>query len=81
MHICIICIIIVNGFLLLSAFLEYQSNSVSLGSVGNRIITSGGHVVTTVPGLVGSSSNKPVVVNAAQLGSGRHQVVEALGLI
>lgn len=40
----------------------------SLGSVGNRIITS-------VPGLVGSSSNKPVVVNAAQLGSGRHQVV------
>ncbi|KAK3854700.1 hypothetical protein Pcinc_038830 [Petrolisthes cinctipes] len=52
---------------------QNQSNSMSLGSVGNRIITSGGHVVTTLPGLVGSSSNKPVVVNATQLGTGRHQ--------
>ncbi|XP_071525010.1 protein lin-54 homolog isoform X3 [Panulirus ornatus] len=49
--------------------LQQNQNSISLGSMSNRIITSGGQVVTTVGGLSNSSSNnKPVVVNTSQLG-------------
>lgn len=44
--------------------------------MNNRIITSGGQVVTTMSGLGNSNSNKPVVVNAAQLGGAlRQQIV------
>ncbi|XP_042882211.1 protein lin-54 homolog isoform X3 [Penaeus japonicus] len=56
--------------------LQQNQNSLSLGSMNNRIITSGGQVVTTMSGLGNSNSNKPVVVNAAQLGGAlRQQIV------
>ncbi|XP_042213705.1 protein lin-54 homolog isoform X2 [Homarus americanus] len=48
--------------------LQQNQNSISLGSVGNRIITSGGQVVSTVAGLSNSINSKPVVVNTSQLG-------------
>ncbi|XP_053637490.1 protein lin-54 homolog isoform X3 [Cherax quadricarinatus] len=51
---------------------QNQQNSISLGSMNNRIITSGGQVVSTVGGL-NNSSNKPVVVNTSQLGGSLRQ--------
>ncbi|XP_045584200.1 protein lin-54 homolog isoform X1 [Procambarus clarkii] len=47
---------------------QNQQNSISLGSMGNRIITSGGQVVSTVGGLSNTSNNKPVMVNTSHLG-------------
>lgn len=42
----------------------------------NRIITSGGQVVSTVSGLSSSNNSKPVVVNTSQLSGGvRQQMV------
>ena len=44
--------------------------------MANRIITSGGQVVSTVSGASGSNNSKPVVVNTSQLGGGvRQQMV------
>ena len=49
-------------------FIYYFQNSISLGSLSNRIVTSSGHI-TTMAGLGNSgNSNKQVVVNTSQLG-------------
>ncbi|XP_064113891.1 protein lin-54 homolog isoform X2 [Macrobrachium nipponense] len=47
--------------------LQQNQNSISLGSLSNRIMTSSGHI-TTMAGLGNSNSNKQVVVNTTQLG-------------
>ncbi|XP_050728721.1 protein lin-54 homolog isoform X1 [Eriocheir sinensis] len=55
---------------------QNQQNNISLGSMTNRIITSGGQVVSTVSGLSSSNNSKPVVVNTSQLSGGvRQQMV------
>ncbi|MPC26917.1 hypothetical protein E2C01_020068 [Portunus trituberculatus] len=55
---------------------QNQQNNISIGSMGNRIITSGGQVVSTVPGPSGGNNSKPVVVNTSQLSGGvRQQMV------
>ncbi|XP_068228986.1 protein lin-54 homolog isoform X2 [Palaemon carinicauda] len=48
--------------------LQQNQNSISLGSLSNRIMTSSGHI-TTMAGLGNNNSNnKQVVVNTSQLG-------------
>ncbi|XP_063856873.1 protein lin-54 homolog isoform X6 [Scylla paramamosain] len=55
---------------------QNQQNNISIGSMANRIITSGGQVVSTVSGPSSSNNSKPVVVNTSQLSGGvRQQMV------
>ncbi|XP_063857920.1 uncharacterized protein LOC135099488 isoform X2 [Scylla paramamosain] len=56
--------------------LQQNQNNISIGSMANRIITSGGQVVSTVSGPSSSNNSKPVVVNTSQLSGGvRQQMV------
>ncbi|KAK8373216.1 hypothetical protein O3P69_015544 [Scylla paramamosain] len=55
---------------------QNQQNNISIGSMANRIITSGGQVVSTVSGPSSSNNSKLVVVNTSQLSGGvRQQMV------